>query len=365
LAVACGNAFVLKPSEKTPSAALLLAQLCAEAGLPPNVLQVIHGGTDTVRRLCRHPDVRSVSFVGGNAAGEAIYQDATAHGKRAQCNLGAKNHAVVLGDADVATTVRALVGAGFGAAGQRCMALSVVVLVGDATADAYVPLLVEQAQKLRVGVGWDPHADIGPLITAQSKGRVHRIIHQAVEEGATLHLDGRAHSQSIQLCDNLGGNFVGPTLLEVQDVNNAAYAEEIFGPVLVCVRVKTLEDAIQLVNANRYGNGVALFTRSGGAARQFVHRIDAGQVGINTPIPVPLPMFSFTGNKASIRGDVNFYGPSGVQFFTQLKTVTTNWPVPPTSSSLSGSAAAMELGGLNMPTMGGEGGGSAANPSSS
>jgi malonate-semialdehyde dehydrogenase (acetylating) / methylmalonate-semialdehyde dehydrogenase len=359
--VACGNAFVLKPSEKTPSAALLLAQLCADAGLPPNVLQVVHGGADTVRRICHHPNIQSVSFVGGNQAGESIYQEATSHGKRAQCNMGAKNHAVVLDDADVEATVRALVGAGFGAAGQRCMALSVVVLVGDETADLYLPRLAEQARQLRVGVGWDPHADIGPLITPQSRDRVHHIVDQAVRQGATVHLDGRRHDTSIELCEELGGNFVGPTLLEVSDTNNAAYAEEIFGPVLVCMRAKTLEDAIQLVNANRYGNGVALFTQSGGAARQFVNRIEAGQVGINTPIPVPLPMFSFTGNKASIRGDVNFYGASGVQFFTQLTTVTTNWPPPTTSSSTS---TTIELGGVNMPTMGGGGGSSKTTTSS-
>jgi len=341
LAVTVGNTFVLKPSEKTPSAALKLADLASEAGLPDDVLQVVHGSNQTVTRICRHPDIRAVSFVGGNAAGEYIFAEGTAHGKRVQSNLAAKNHAVVLDDANRAATCRAVVGAAFGAAGQRCMALSTLVLVGDSTRE-WLDDIVEEARKLRVGAGWDDGTDVGPLITADSKARVIDIITKAVEQGANLLLDGRDVASVPS--EYLDGNFIGPSVLADVTTDNVCYKQEIFGPALVCMSVDTLEDAVHLINSNPYGNGCALFTSSGSAARYFTHAIEVGQVGINTPIPVPLPMFSFTGNKASIRGDMNFYGRSGVQFYTQLKTVTSNWPYTEHHQQ--------HLGGVTMPTVG-------------
>jgi len=334
LAVACGNAFVMKPSEKTPSACLRLAELAVESGLPPNVLQVVHGGVDTVNRICRHPNIRAVSFVGGNAAGEHIFEEGTRHGKRVQSNLAAKNHAVVLPDADRAATVKAVVGAAFGAAGQRCMALSTLVLVGDS--ETWLDDIVAEASKLTVGAGWHPGTDVGPLITPASRHRVRDIVAKAVAQGAELRLDGR----DVSVPDYPEGNFVGPTVLSNVKTDNICYTEEIFGPVLVCLRAASLEEAMDLINSNPYGNGCAIFTSSGAAARKFTHGIEVGQVGVNVPIPVPLPMFSFTGNKASIRGDINFYGKSGVNFYTQLKTVTSNWPYRST-----------DLGGVTMPTM--------------
>lgn len=331
LAIASGNTMILKPSERTPSSALMLARLAAEAGLPENVLQVVHGGRATVDRICTAPEIKAISFVGGNAAGEHIHDLGSRHGKRVQANLGAKNHAICLADADRAATTTALVGAGFGAAGQRCMALSTVVLVGDTY--EWLDDIVDKAKKLMIGPGWEEGVDLGPLISADSKKRVESIISKSIEQGAECLLDGRGHEGP--------GNFVGPTVLVVPDTDNIAYTEEIFGPVLVCLKAGSLEAAVDLVNRSRYGNGAALFTGSGAKARQFTHTIEAGQVGINVPIPVPLPMFSFTGNKASIRGDINFYGRSGVNFYTQLKTVTSNWPYRPT-----------DLGGVTMPTVG-------------
>lgn len=338
MAIVTGNTMILKPSEQTPSASLLLAQWAVEAGLPPNVLQVVHGGVPTVQQICRHEDIKAISFVGGNTAGEYIFAEGTSHGKRVQANLGAKNHAVVLEDvADRQAAIQAIVGAAFGAAGQRCMALSTIVLVGNTK--EWIPDLCEAARSLRVGAGWEDGVDVGPLISTDAKDRVLSIIDQAVQEGATLPLDGR----DVKVKDYPEGNFVGPTVLTIDDRDNVAYREEIFGPVLVVLTADTLDEAMAIVNANPYGNGVALFTSNGAAARKFTRGVEAGQVGINVPIPVPLPMFSFTGNKASIRGDLNFYGPSGVQFFTQFKTVTTNWPEPESSA---------DLGGVSMPTPG-------------
>lgn len=336
LCIVAGNAMVLKPSEKTPGATMLMAQLLVEeCGLPEGVLQVVHGGKDCVDQICRHADIRAISFVGSSKAGEYIYNEGTKHGKRVQANLGAKNHAVLLEDANRAQVVKAIVGAAFGAAGQRCMALSTLVCVGSTR--EWVADIVEQASALRVGPGWSPDADLGPLITPQSKDRVEDIITRAVEEGATLRLDGRG----LEVPGYPDGNFVGPTVLSNVRPGNVCYSEEIFGPVLVCLEVDTLEDAMDLINRNPYGNGCALFTGSGAAARRFTHGIDVGQVGINVPIPVPLPMFSFTGSRASILGDLNFYGKTGVHFYTKLKTVTSNWPSEDAS-----------LGGLVMPTMG-------------
>lgn len=341
LAVATGNTYILKPSEKTPGATLLLAELAAQAGLPANVLQVVHGSRDTVDRICTHRDIRAVSFVGSNAAGEHIYATATSRGgKRVQANLGAKNHAVILPDADRTAVVRAVTGAAFGAAGQRCMALSTVILVGSSS--SWLEDICTAAQRLTVGAGWEAGTDIGPLITVAAKQRVHDCIAKAVDQGAELWLDGR----NVSVSGYPAGNFVGPTVLKVNGTDftdNVAYTDEIFGPVLTVLTTDTLEEAMEIVNANQYGNGCALFTQSGAAARKFTAEIECGQLGINVPIPVPLPMFSFTGNKASIRGDLNFYGKSGVQFYTQLKTVTSNWPYQHHS---------VDLGGVTMPTLG-------------
>ena len=343
LAITAGNAFLLKPSEQTPGCALLLAQLTAEAGLPPNLLQVVHGARPTVEHLCTHDDIKAISFVGGDKAGTSIYNTATQHGKRVQANLGAKNHAIVLPDADRSAVLRAITGAAFGAAGQRCMALSVVILVGGdtGTESQWCQDIVEAAKALNVGAGWEDNIDVGPLVSIAARDRVEKTISQAVMQGAELLLDGRG----VAVPNYPDGNFVGPTVIKVNTshrTENVAYTEEIFGPVLTILTADTLDDAIHVINSNKYGNGVALFTQSGAAARHFTSNIECGQVGINVPIPVPLPMFSFTGNKASIRGDLNFYGSTGVQFYTQLKTVTSNWPYH-------GSA---DFGGVVMPTMG-------------
>lgn len=305
VALATGNTMVLKPSEKTPSAAMLLAQLATEAGLPPGVLQVVHGAADTVNFLCDAPLIRAISFVGGNFAGEYIFNRGTGNGKRVQANLGAKNHALVLPDADKESALNALIGAGFGAAGQRCMALSVVIFVGAAR--EWIDDLVARARSLRVGPGSDPNTDIGPVITAESKQRIHRLIQEAVEDGATCLLDGRVVPDSL----NPQGNFVGATVLFGMTTSNRAYNAEIFGPVLSCMSVDTMEEGLRIINQNRFGNGTAIFTSSGAMARKFQHEVEVGQVGINVPIPVPLPFFSFTGSKSSIRGDIHFYGKQG------------------------------------------------------
>ena len=270
----------MKPSEKTPSASLLLADLAAQAGLPKNVLQIVHGGIDTVNAICRHPDIQAISFVGGNTAGEYIFQQGTAHGKRVQANLGAKNHAVVLPDADRTAVTKAIVGAAFGAAGQRCMANSTLILVGESTHE-WLNDICAQAQELKVGPGWEEGVDIGPLITPQSKDRVLDILAKSVEQGGKLLLDGRSVGDG----DDSKGNFVGPSIVEVDSTDNIAYAEEIFGPVLVVLKCQSLEEAIHLINQNQYGNGCAIFTSSGAAARKFTHEIQVGQVGINVPIP--------------------------------------------------------------------------------
>jgi len=343
LAVTTGNVMLLKPSEKTPATACQLAALAAQAGLPPNVLQIVHGGRRTVAQLCRddsathNAHIRAVSFVGSNAAGEWIADTAHQAGKRVQANLGAKNHAVVLPDAaDPTAVVKALVGAAYGAGGQRCMALSTLILVGDAK--VLLDDIVQQASQLKVGPGWMPGVEVGPLITPESKTRVESIVTQAEQQGAQILLDGRG----LQVADYPHGNFVGPTVVQVPDTQNVAYTEEIFGPVLTVLTADSLEQAMQIINDNPYGNGCALFTSSGAAARKFTMDIECGQVGINIPIPVPLPMFSFTGNKKSIRGDLNFYGAAGVHFYTQLQTVSTNWPYNTSA----------DLGGVTMPTMG-------------
>lgn len=319
MAIACGNTFVLKPSEQDPLSTMLLVELAIEAGVPAGVLNVVHGGKDVVDALCTHKDLKAVSFVGSTAVGTHVYDLAGRHGKRVQSMMGAKNHAVVLPDANREQTLNALVGAGFGAAGQRCMATSVVVMVG--AAKQWLPELKALAQKLKVNAGSEPGTDIGPVISKRAKARILELIESGVQQGAKLELDGRG----ISVPGFEQGNFVGPTLFSGVTTDMRIYTEEIFGPVLVVLEVDTLDQAIALVNANPFGNGTGLFTQSGAAARKFQSEIDVGQVGINIPIPVPVPFFSFTGSRGSKLGDLGPYGKQVVQFYTQTKTVTARW----------------------------------------
>ncbi|MGZ9704867.1 CoA-acylating methylmalonate-semialdehyde dehydrogenase [Pseudomonas sp. GNP013] len=319
MAIACGNTFVLKPSEQDPLSTMLLVELALQAGVPAGVLNVVHGGKDVVDALCTHQHIKAVSFVGSTAVGTHVYDLAGKHGKRVQSMMGAKNHAVVLPDANREHTLNALVGAGFGAAGQRCMATSVVVLVG--AAKQWLPDLKALAQKLKVNAGSEAGTDVGPVISRRAKARILALIESGVKEGATLELDGR----DIKVPGFEQGNFVGPTLFSGVTTDMQIYTEEIFGPVLVVLEVATLDEAIALVNANPFGNGTGLFTQSGAAARKFQSEIDVGQVGINIPIPVPVPFFSFTGSRGSKLGDLGPYGKQVVQFYTQTKTVTSRW----------------------------------------
>ncbi|WP_207867853.1 CoA-acylating methylmalonate-semialdehyde dehydrogenase [Pseudomonas sp. 58(2021)] len=319
MAIACGNTFVLKPSEQDPLSTMLLVELAIEAGIPAGVLNVVHGGKDVVDGLCTHKDIKAVSFVGSTAVGTHVYDLAGKHGKRVQSMMGAKNHAVVLPDANREQALNALVGAGFGAAGQRCMATSVVVLVG--AAKQWLPDLKALAQKLKVNAGSEPGTDVGPVISKKAKARILDLIESGIKEGAKLELDGR----DISVPGYENGNFVGPTLFSGVTTDMQIYTQEIFGPVLVVLEVDTLDQAIALVNANPFGNGTGLFTQSGAAARKFQTEIDVGQVGINIPIPVPVPFFSFTGSRGSKLGDLGPYGKQVVQFYTQTKTVTARW----------------------------------------
>ncbi|MBI3905549.1 MAG: CoA-acylating methylmalonate-semialdehyde dehydrogenase [Pseudomonas fluorescens] len=319
MAIACGNTFVLKPSEQDPMSTMLLVELAIEAGIPAGVLNVVHGGKDVVDGLCTHKDIKAVSFVGSTAVGTHVYDLAGKHGKRVQSMMGAKNHAVVLPDANREQALNALVGAGFGAAGQRCMATSVVVLVG--AAKQWLPDLKALAQKLKVNAGSEPGTDVGPVISKKAKARILDLIESGIKEGAKLELDGR----EISVPGYEKGNFVGPTLFSGVTTDMQIYTQEIFGPVLVVLEVNTLDEAIALVNANPFGNGTGLFTQSGAAARKFQNEIDVGQVGINIPIPVPVPFFSFTGSRGSKLGDLGPYGKQVVQFYTQTKTVTSRW----------------------------------------
>jgi len=320
MAVTAGNTFLMKPSERVPLTTMKLAQLATECGLPPGVLNIIHGTHNAVNFICDNEHIQAISFVGGNVAGEHIYNRASNNGKRAQCNMGAKNHAVVLPDAVPSSTINQLVGASMGAAGQRCMAISVAVFVGNAK--EMIPQIAEASSKLSVGPGNEGSSDIGPVVSAAAKQRIEGLIGSGVQDGASLLLDGR--NPSVPQA-NAEGYFVGPTVFSDVKKGMQIYDQEIFGPVLCCVSVDTYDEAIDFINANKYGNGTAVFTRSGAAARKFVDEIEAGQVGVNLPIPVPLPMFSFTGNKKSIRGDLNFYGKAGLNFYTQWKTVTQAW----------------------------------------
>ncbi|TFY71490.1 hypothetical protein EVG20_g1526 [Dentipellis fragilis] len=312
MATVTGNTLILKPSERDPGAAMIIAELCKKAGLPDGVLNIVHGTVPTVNAICDHPAIRAISFVGGDRAGKHIYNRGTSNGKRVQSNMGAKNHAVIMPDANKNLAINAITGAAFGAAGQRCMALSVAVLVGDA--DAWLPDLVEAAKKLKVNGGFEKDTDLGPVISPVAKERILRLIASAEEEGGKIHLDGR----DISVPGYEHGNFIGPTVIEAGP-NMRCYNEEIFGPVLVVLRANTMDEAIELINANRYGNGTAIFTQSGATARKFEHEVNVGQIGINIPIPVPLPMFSWSGNKASALGDLGFYGKSAFEFYTQKK----------------------------------------------
>ena len=319
IAVSAGNTFVLKPSEQDPSSTLMLAQLALEAGLPPGVLNVVHGGPDIANGLCEHPDIKAVSFIGSTRVGTEIYRRASEHGKRCQAMMGAKNHCVILPDADREVALNQLVGAAFGAAGQRCMATSVAVFVGESR--EWIPDFIERARKLKVNIGTDRNADLGPLVSPTARQRVETLIEQGVEEGAELVLDGRG----IEVPGYTNGNFVGPTVFTGVTADMAIYREEIFGPVLCIVTADTMEDAIEFVNANPNGNGVAVFTQDGGNARYFQNNIDVGQIGINIPIPVPVAWFSFTGSRGSKLGDLGPNGKQAVHFWTQTKTVTARW----------------------------------------
>jgi len=296
-----------------------LAELALEAGLPPGVLNVIHGSKDAVDFICDDPHVKAISFVGADHAGKYIHARGTANGKRVQSNLAAKNHATILPDSKKDFVLNSLIGAAFGAAGQRCMALSAALFVG--ASKEWIPELVPLAQKLKISAGHVAGADLGPVISPKALKRIEGIISRAEKEGAKILLDGRG----IKVPDFPKGNFIGPTIITGVKPHMECYKEEIFGPVLVCLDAKTIDDAIELINDNPYGNGTAIFTTSGAAARKYQHEINVGQIGINLPIPVPLPMFSFTGNKGSFVGGANFYGKAGTNFYTQTKTITALW----------------------------------------
>ena len=320
VSIACGNTFVLKVSERVPSTSMRMAELLIEAGLPKGVFNVLHGDKEAVDGLLTDPRVGAISFVGSTQIAKYIYETAAAHGKRVQALGGAKNHALVLPDCDLDSTVDALTGAAYGSAGERCMAISVAVAVGD-VADALVAKLAERARTLKVNVGSDPEAEMGPLVTAEHLAKVTGYIERGVTEGATLVVDGRTLKSPTEK-----GFFVGGSLFDHVTPSMAIYQEEIFGPVLAVVRVPSLAHAIDLVNAHRYGNGVAIFTRDGASARDFVHRIHVGMIGINVPIPVPMAYHSFGGWKESLFGDHAVHGMEGVHFYTRLKTVTSRWP---------------------------------------
>jgi malonate-semialdehyde dehydrogenase (acetylating)/methylmalonate-semialdehyde dehydrogenase len=323
-ALACGNAFVLKPSEKDPSASLLLAELLKSAGLPDGVFNVVHGDAEAVERLLEHPDVAAVSFVGSTPVAQHVYETGTRHGKRVQALGGAKNHMVVLPDADIEAAADAAVSAGYGSAGERCMAVSVVVAVGE-SGDSLVDAIRARLPGIRVGPGHDGRAEMGPLISPTHRDRVARYVQRGHEAGATVVVDGRSTTVPED------GFFLGPSLLDHVTPDMDVYRDEIFGPVLSVVRAGSFDEALALVNANPYGNGAALFTRDGGAARRFQFECQAGMVGINVPIPVPVGYHSFGGWKASLFGDLHMYGPDGVRFYTRGKVVTARWPDPATS----------------------------------
>jgi malonate-semialdehyde dehydrogenase (acetylating)/methylmalonate-semialdehyde dehydrogenase len=322
MAVACGNTFILKPSERDPSSALLVAQLALQAGLPPGVLNVVHGDKEAVDTLLMDKRVTAISFVGSTPIAEYIYATGCAHGKRVQALGGAKNHAVLMPDADIANAVNALMGAAYGSCGERCMAIPLVVAVGDATADAVVEGLKVEIAKMKVGPGTDASNDMGPLITKEHFEKVTGFVEQGVKEGATLVVDGRG----VKVPGHEGGYFMGPCLFDHVKPGMAIYQEEIFGPVLGVVRVNSLQEAMDMIDAHEYGNGTCIFTRDGEAARYFTDHILVGMVGVNVPLPVPVAYHSFGGWKRSLFGDLHAYGPDAVRFYTKRKTITQRWP---------------------------------------
>lgn len=321
-AIACGNAFILKPSERDPSVPVRLAELMIEAGLPPGVLNVVHGDKHIVEALLKHPTIKAVSFVGSSDIAQSVYSLGTQHGKRVQAMGGAKNHGIVLADADLDQTVADLIGAAYGSAGERCMALPVVVPVGKETAEALREKLIVAIKCLRIGVSTDAQAHYGPVINAAHRSKIESYLQLGIDEGAELVLDGRGFS----LPGNEAGFFLGPSLFDHVTPGMKTYHEEIFGPVLQIVRAETFEEALELASKHQYGNGVAIFTRNGDAAREFADRVEVGMVGINVPIPVPVAYHSFGGWKRSGFGDLNQYGMDGVRFYTRTKTVTQRWP---------------------------------------
>jgi malonate-semialdehyde dehydrogenase (acetylating)/methylmalonate-semialdehyde dehydrogenase len=323
VAIACGNTFVLKPSERDPSVTNLCAELLHKAGLPDGVFNVVHGDKVAVDRLLEHPDVGAISFVGSTPIAKYIYEMGVKNGKRVQALGGAKNHMVVLPDADMDLAADAAVNAGYGSAGERCMAISVLVCVGNA-ADKLLPKIMERIANLRVGSGLEPSSQMGPLITKQHLEKVSGYVAAGVSEGAKLLADGR----TLRVPGFEKGFFIGPTLFDNVSPSMTIYQEEIFGPVLSTVRVGTYDEAIKLINSNRYANGTAIFTNDGGAARKFQHEIQVGMVGINVPIPVPMSYYSFGGWKQSLFGDLHIYGPDGVKFYTRSKVVISRWPDP-------------------------------------
>ena len=333
VAIACGNTFVLKPSERDPSTAVRIAELAAQAGLPPGVLNVLHGDREAVDALIAHPGVDAVSFVGSTPIAERVYRAAAQAGKRVQALGGAKNHLVVMPDADLDQTVEALMGSAYGSAGERCMAVSVAVAVGDEVADALVERLVPRIRDLRIGSFHDPEAEMGPLVTGAHRSRVEGYVDAGVEEGADLVVDGRGvgpanggDGSGGEEAPSPGGFFLGGCLFDRVRPEMSIYTDEIFGPVLSLVRAKSYEEALSLVNDHEYGNGAAIFTRDGDTARDFTTRAKIGMIGVNVPIPVPSAFHSFGGWKRSLFGDHYMHGPEGVRFYTRLKTITQRWP---------------------------------------
>ena len=323
VAIACGNSFVLKPSERDPSVTNFCAELFQKAGLPDGVLNVVHGDKVAVDRLLEHPDVGALSFVGSTPIARYIYETGAKHGKRVQALGGAKNHMAVLPDADMDLAADSAIGAGYGSAGERCMAISVLVCVGNA-ADKLLPRLKERIATLKVGNGMDPSSQMGPLITRQHRDRVAGFVEAGAKEGATLVVDGR----SLKVPGHDNGFFLGPCLIDHVKPGMSVYQEEIFGPVLSVARVQSYDDAIGLIHGHHYGNGTAIFTNDGGAARKFQHDVQIGMVGVNVPIPVPMAYYSFGGWKQSLFGDLHIYGPDGVRFYTRNKNVIARWPDP-------------------------------------
>ena len=322
MAIACGNSFVLKPSEKDPSASLLMAELLQQAELPDGVFNVVQGGREAVEALLDHPDIAAISFVGSTPIARLIYQRGTAHDKRVQALGGAKNHMIIMPDADLDQAASALMGAGYGSAGERCMAISVAVPVGEETANALIDRLIPQVKTLKIGNGMEPGLDMGPLVTRAHRDKVSAYVDSGVEQGAQLIVDGRGY----MVPGHENGFFIGGCLFDKVTPEMEIYKNEIFGPVLSTVRVPTYEAAMQLVHNNPYGNGIAIFTRDGDTARDFVSKIEVGMVGVNVPIPVPVAFHSFGGWKKSLFGDHDIYGPESINFYTRLKAVTSRWP---------------------------------------